>query len=45
MRAENSKDALKRTPGERVRVEFQFRRGLGSEISRCNVFARHMTQV
>jgi hypothetical protein len=33
------------SPVRRVRVEFQFRQELGSEISRCNVAARYMTQV
>lgn len=28
-----------------VRIEFQFRRQLESEISRCNVAAKYMTQV
>jgi hypothetical protein len=30
---------------EAVRVEFQFRQELGSEISRCNVSATYMTEV
>jgi hypothetical protein len=41
----NSANAGKPFTERPVRVEFQFRQELGSEISRCNVAAMHMTQV